>query len=312
MTELLKPEPGESIYDPTCGSAGMLISSISYLRKKGKEWRNVSLYGQEVNALTCAIGRMNLFLHGVEDFQIVNGDTLVAPAFIEKGKLQQFDIAVANPPYSISQWDRTAFASDKYGRNFLGVPNQNRADFAFIQHILASLKPISGRCAILLPHGVLNRQEEQNMREGLIKRDLLECVIGVGKNLFYNSPMEACIMICRTQKPHTHKGRVLFIDGRRFVTREGTESFVTLAQIHALSKMYSDFEDVPDTAYVANIAEIAGNDYSLAINRYVTHELNGQELVPSEDLLADWIRGLVPMRMAIQGVVDALGGDQNE
>ena len=150
------------------------------------------------------------------------------------------------------------------------------------------------------------------MREGLIKRDLLECVIGVGKNLFYNSPMEACIMICRTQKPHTHKGRVLFIDGRRLVTREGTESFLTLAQIHALSKMYSDFEDVPDTAYVANIAEIAGNDYSLAINRYVTHELNGQELVPSEDLLADWIRGLVPMRMAIQGVVDALGGDQNE
>ena len=200
MTELLKPEPGESIYDPTCGSAGMLISSITHLRENGKEWRNVSLYGQEVNALTCAIGRMNLFLHGVEDFRIVNGDTLVSPAFIEKGKLQQFDIAVANPPYSISQWDRTAFENDKYGRNFLGVPNQNRADFAFIQHILSSLKPVSGRCAILLPHGVLNRQEEQTMREGLIKRDMLECVIGVGKNLFYNSPMEACIMICRTQK----------------------------------------------------------------------------------------------------------------
>ncbi len=312
MTELLKPEPGESIYDPTCGSAGMLISSITHLRENGKEWRNVSLYGQEVNALTCAIGRMNLFLHGVEDFQIVNGDTLVAPAFIEKGKLQQFDIAVANPPYSISQWDRAAFESDKYGRNFLGVPNQNRADFAFIQHILASLKPVSGRCAILLPHGVLNRQEEQTMREGLIKRDLLECVIGVGKNLFYNSPMEACIMICRTQKPHTRKGRVLFVDGRKYVTREGTESFLTLDQIHALSKMYSDFEDVPDTAYVANATEIAGNDYSLAINRYVIHELNDQELVPSEDLLSDWIRGLAPMRMAIQGVVDALGGDQNE
>ena len=206
MTELLKPEPGESIYDPTCGSAGMLISSITHLRENGKEWRNVSLYGQEVNALTCAIGRMNLFLHGVEDFRIVNGDTLVSPAFIEKGKLQQFDIAVANPPYSISQWDRTAFENDKYGRNFLGVPNQNRADFAFIQHILSSLKPVSGRCAILLPHGVLNRQEEQTMREGLIKRDMLECVIGVGKNLFYNSPMEACIMIETIPNPQQSWG----------------------------------------------------------------------------------------------------------
>ena len=312
MTELLKPEPGESIYDPTCGSAGMLISSIAHLRENGKEWRNVSLYGQEVNALTCAIGRMNLFLHGVEDFQIVNGDTLVAPAFTDHGRLKQFDIVVANPPYSINQWDRGAFESDKYGRNFLGVPNQNRADFAFIQHILASLKPITGRCAILLPHGVLNRQEEQTMREGLIKRDLLECVIGVGKNLFYNSPMEACIMICRTQKPHARKGQVRFIDGRKFVTREGTESFLTLDQIHALAEMYFGFENVPDAAYVANAAEIAENDYSLAINRYVTHEINGQELVPSEDLLADWIKGLMQMRKANQAVVDALGGDYNE
>lgn len=312
MTELLQPEPGESIYDPTCGSAGMLISSITHLRENGKEWRNVSLYGQEVNALTCAIGRMNLFLHGVEDFQIVNGDTLVAPAFIEKGKLQQFDIVVANPPYSISQWDRTAFESDKYGRNFLGVPNQNRADFAFIQHILASLKPVSGRCAILLPHGVLNRQEEQIMREGLIKRDLLECVIGVGKNLFYNSPMEACIMICRTQKAHSRKGRVLFIDGRKYVTREGTESFLTLDQIRSLARMYFDFENVPDVGYVANASEIEGNDYSLAINRYVTHDQVDQELVPSEDLLSEWLGGLGAVRMAVQDVIDALGGVQNE
>ncbi len=312
MTELLKPEPGESIYDPTCGSAGMLISSITHLRENGKEWRNVSLYGQEVNALTCAIGRMNLFLHGVKDFQIVNGDTLVEPAFTERGKLKQFDIAVANPPYSISQWDRSAFEHDKYGRSFLGVPNQNRADFAFIQHILASLKPSSGRCAILLPHGVLNRQEERTMREGLVKRDLLECVIGVGKNLFYNSPMEACIMICRSQKAHALKGRILFIDGRKYVTRVGTESFLTLEQIHSLAKMYSDFESIPDTAYVANAAEIAENDYSLAINRYVSHKLSDQELVPSEDLLSGWVSGLRPMHTAIQCVVDALGGNQDE
>ena len=145
MTEILKPESGESIYDPTCGSAGMLISSISYLKNNKKEWRNVSLYGQEINALTSAIARMNLFLHGIEDFKIVNGDTLAAPAFIERGKLQQFDVVVANPPYSINQWNRDAFNADKYGRNFLGVPPQGRADYAFFQHILKSMDLNTGR-----------------------------------------------------------------------------------------------------------------------------------------------------------------------
>ena len=159
MTEMLKPEPGESIYDPTCGIAGMLISSVSYLKEQGKEWRNVSLYGQEVNALTSAIARMNLFLHGIEDFQIVNGDTLETPAFIENGKLQKFNIVVANPPYSIKKWNRAAFAADKYGRNFLGVPPQGRADYAFFQHILKIMNSKDGRCAILFPHGVLSRND---------------------------------------------------------------------------------------------------------------------------------------------------------
>ena len=159
MTEMLQPQPGESIYDPTCGSAGMLISCIAYLKANNKEWRNVKVYGQEINQLTSAIGRMNLFLHGVKDFHIVNDDTLRTPAFIEEGELQKFDLVLANPPYSIKQWDRAAFESDKYGRNFLGTPPQGRADYAFFQHILASLKPNSGRCAILFPHGILFRNE---------------------------------------------------------------------------------------------------------------------------------------------------------
>ena len=116
MAEMLQPQSGESIYDPTCGSAGMLISSIAYLKEQGKEWRNVSLFGQEITALTANIGRMNLFLHGVKDFEIVNDDTLQNPAFIEKGQLRKFDLVLANPPYSIKQWNRDAFAADKYGR----------------------------------------------------------------------------------------------------------------------------------------------------------------------------------------------------
>lgn len=139
MTEMLKPQSGESIYNPTCGSAGMLISSIVYLKEQKKEWRNVKIYGQELNQLTSAIGRMNLFLHGIKDFEIVNDDTLKAPAFVENGQLKTFDLVLANPPYSINQWDRESFAEDKYGRNFLGTPSQGRADYAFFQHILKSL-----------------------------------------------------------------------------------------------------------------------------------------------------------------------------
>lgn len=163
MTEILQPQSGESVYDPTCGSAGMLISCIAHLKQKGEEWRNLRLYGQEINQLTSAIGRMNLFLHGVKDFSIVNDDTLRSPAFLEGGQLKQFDLCLANPPYSIKQWDRVAFEHDKYGRNFLGTPPQGRADYAFFQHILKSLKPGSGRCAILFPHGVLVRNDEFEM-----------------------------------------------------------------------------------------------------------------------------------------------------
>ncbi|XEC95674.1 N-6 DNA methylase [Paenibacillus tarimensis] len=291
MTEMLKPESGESIYDPTCGSAGMLISAIAYLKDQKKEWRNVAVFGQEINALTSAIGRMNLFLHGVKDFDIVNGDTLKAPAFIERGQLRQFDLVLANPPYSISQWDRESFISDKYGRNFLGVPNQNRADFAFIQHILKSMDEHSGRCAILLPHGVLNRQEEAKMRRGLVENDLVECVIGVGKSLFYNSPMEACILICRSNKAVERRGRILFIDGRSHVTRRGTESFLAQEEINTIAQTYYNFRSIDGLSYVANAEEIKINEYSLAINMYVAHTNPQQEQYgeSSDILVKKWI-----------------------
>lgn len=272
MTEMLKPESGESIYDPTCGSAGMLISAIAYLKTQNKEWRNVAVYGQEINALTSAIGKMNLFLHGVKDFSIINGDTLENPAFIEYGKLQQFDLCLANPPYSISQWNRAAFEQDKYGRNFLGVPPQGRADYAFIQHILASLKPGSGRCSILLPHGVLFRNEEKNMREQLVRRDLVECVIGLGANLFYNSPMEACILICRTTKAHERKGQILFINAVNEVERKNAQSYLDEEHILKIAQAYEKYESVEGFARKVNIDDVGHNDYSLNIALYVKPE----------------------------------------
>lgn len=269
MTEMLKPESGESIYDPTCGSAGMLISAIAYLKEQGKEWRNVAVYGQEINALTSAIGRMNLFLHGVKDFAIVNDDTLKNPAFIENGQLKTFDLVLANPPYSISQWDRAAFESDKYGRNFLGVPPQGRADYAFLQHILKSLNPKTGRCAILFPHGVLFRNEESEMREKMIRGDYLECVIGLGANLFYNSPMEACIVICRMNKTAARRGKVLFINAVNEVERKNAQSYLEDKHIQKIAQAYAQYETIDGFAKVATLKEMEENAFSLSIPLYV-------------------------------------------
>ena len=136
MAEILQPQPNESIYDPTCGSGGMLVKCLDYLRNKGEEWQGVQVFGQEVNGLTSSIARMNLYLNGVEDFSIACADTLENPAFLDGSQLRKFDIVLANPPYSIKEWNREKFMNDKWGRNFLGTPPQGRADYAFIQHIL--------------------------------------------------------------------------------------------------------------------------------------------------------------------------------
>lgn len=278
MTEMLKPQSGESVYDPTCGSAGMLISCIAYLKEHGLEWRNLKVYGQEINQLTSAIGRMNLFLHGVQTFNIVNADTLTQPGFIENGQLKKFNIVLANPPYSISQWDRDAFASDKYGRNFLGVPNQIRADFAFIQHILKSMDSENGRCAILLPHGILNRYEEQSMRAKMIEMDLVECVISIGKNLFYNSPMEACILICRNAKPESRKNKILFINAVNLVHKNGTEVTLTDEHISTIANAYFEFASVDGFCSVVDTSLILSNNASLRGSLYVK-KITGQENV---------------------------------
>lgn len=275
MTEMLEPQPGESVYDPTCGSGGMLLSCIANLRRNSREWRNVRLYGQERNLMTSSIARMNCFLHGIEDFQIIRGDTLSQPSFVEGDRLMQFDICLANPPYSIKQWDRTAFTSDPWGRNLFGTPPQGRADYAFWQHIVSSLSPINGRCAILFPHGVLFRKEEAEMRRKMIEADLIDCVLGLGPNLFYNSPMEACVVICRTKKPREHRNRILFINAVNEVTRERAQSFLTDDHIVRIVDAYRAFKDEPGFAHVGTIEEIRSREGNLSIPLYVTAVASG-------------------------------------
>jgi type I restriction enzyme M protein len=278
MTEMLQPQPGESIYDPTCGSGGMLLSCIAHLRRQGKEWRNVRLQGQERNLMTSSIARMNCFLHGIEDFRIERGDTLMEPKFVQGDRLMRFDVVLANPPYSIKQWDRDAFASDPWGRNVYGTLPQGRADFAFWQHILQSMAPKTGRCAILFPHGVLFRQEEAEMPRKLIEADLIECVVGLGPNLFYNSPMEACVVVCRTAKPKARKGKILFINAVNEVSRERAQSFLAEDHIERIAKAYEKFKDEPAFTRVATLEQIHAKDGNLSIPLYVATTGNGTRL----------------------------------
>jgi len=312
MTEFLEPKTGESIYDPTCGSAGMLLSAVAHLRRQNKEWRNLRLFGQERNLLTSAIGRMNLFLHGIEDFKIIRGDTLANPAFVEGDRLMTFHVVLANPPYSIKQWDRQAWSSDPWGRNIYGTPPQGRADYAFWQHIIKSLKPESGRCAILFPHGVLFRNEESSMREKLVAHDVVECVIGLGPNLFYNSPMEACVVICRMNKPRDRRNKVLFINAVNEVTRERAQSFLTDDHIQRIVTAYKAFGDEKGFSCVVSNDQIRGKGSNLSIPLYVRLDNGNGNVKEAEETLSlkqaveNWQESSEALRESMKGLFEVL------
>ena len=269
MVQLLDPKPGESIYDPTCGTGGMLISALAEVKRKGGEHRTLQLFGQERNHMTASIARMNLVLHGVEDSEIARGDTLADPAFVKSDQLRTFDVVLANPPYSIKQWNREGWMTDPWGRNFLGTPPQGRADYAFFQHILRSMDPKTGRCAILFPHGVLFRKEESDLRRKLVEADLIDCVLGLGPNLFYNSPMEACVVFCRSKKQPKRRGKVLLIDAVNEVARERAVSFLKPEHQARIEAAYAAYTDEPGFAKVATTDEIAAQGFSLSIPLYV-------------------------------------------
>lgn len=269
MVQMLAPRPGESIYDPTCGTGGMLISALTEVKRQGGEYRTLKLFGQERNHMTASIARMNLVLHGVEDSEIARGDTLAAPSFVEQDRLRTFDVVLANPPYSIKQWNREAWASDPWGRNFLGTPPQGRADYAFFQHILRSMDSKSGRCAILFPHGVLFRKEEAALRQKLIEADLVDCVLGLGPNLFYNSPMEACVVICRSRKPANRRGKVLLIDALNEVARERAMSCLRPEHQARIIGAYTEFRNEDGIAKIVTKADLAAQGFSLSIPLYV-------------------------------------------
>jgi len=316
MAQMLQPQEGESIYDPTCGTGGMLLSALAEVKGRDGEHRTLKLYGQERNHMTVSIARMNLVLHGVEDFDVQRGDTLSEPRFTASDQLRTFDVVLANPPYSIKQWNRDAWASDSWGRNFLGTPPQGRADYAFFQHILKSMDPTTGRCAILFPHGVLFRKEEAEMRRKLIEADLVECVLGLGPNLFFNSPMEACVLFCRSRKPAARKGRILFIDAVNEVARERAVSFLKPEHQQRIRAAYDGFADMTGFAKVATLDDVAGQSHSLSIPLYV-ERVSAQAGADRDDrslseVWTEWEQEGRGFWQQMDALVDTLDGLVNE
>lgn len=273
MTMIMDPQPGESVYDPTCGSGGLLLNCALHLKSEGKEYRTLKLYGQEINLLTSAIARMNMFMHGIEEFDIVRGDTLANPGLTENDELKKFNVILANPPYSIKSWDRKSFESDPYGRNIWGMPPQGCADYAFQQHIQQSLDLGNGRSISLWPHGVLFRDSEAEMRRKMVESDVVECVIGLGPNLFYNSSMVSCLLITNNNKLPGRKGKVLFIQAVDEVRVEKTISYLDSKHIGKILSAYLNYEVEPGfTAIIDNKIIVSDKNSRLSVQLYVKDE----------------------------------------
>lgn len=288
MTMIMDPQPGESVYDPTCGSGGLLLNCALHLKEEGKEYRTLKLYGQEINLITSAIARMNMFMHGIEEFQIVRGDTLAQPGLLENDELKKFNVILANPPYSIKAWDRKSFESDPYGRNLWGTPPQGCADYAFQQHIQKSLDLSNGRSISLWPHGILFRDSESEMRRTMIEEDLVECVIGLGPNLFYNSPMEACLLITNNNKPKERKGKVLIVNALKEVKQEKTISYLEQKHIQRIYNSYKAFITEIGFSVIVDNETILSNKGSLNIAQYLSNVTIDKNKLSINEALINW------------------------
>ena len=286
MTLITDPQSKESVYDPTCGSGGILLNSALYLKEQKKEYRTLKLYGQELNLITSAIARINMFMHNVDEFEIVQGDTLDNPSLLKDDELRKFDVIMANPPYSVKRWNQQKWMNDPYGRNIWGTPPQGCADYAFLQHIIKSLNKDTGRCVVLFPHGVLFRDSESELRKKMIEADMVDAVIGLGKNLFYNSSMESCLLVCRMKKPKERKGKIIFINAIDELRLERNSAWLETKHIKKISETYWKFKDVDEFAVVKSNDEVLKNNGNLSLQLYVSQKAESIEH-NIEDLISD-------------------------
>lgn len=273
LVGLLDPQPGESVYDPACGSGGMLVETINTVREHGGDTRTLRLYGQEVNLTTSAIARMNLFLHDIEDFKIVRGDTLRQPGLRNPdGTIRQFDVVIANPPFSLKNWGHESWANDP--RAFCGVPPASYGDWAWLQHMIASMTEQAGRVGVVMPHGALFRAgKEGRIRECVLEKDLIEAVIGLPPNLFYSTTIPVALLIFRGSKPSARQGKVLFVDASARFHALRNQNTLSEADIEVIWDAYTSGADADGEhgldLRLVDLTEIAEHGYDLNISRYI-------------------------------------------
>jgi type I restriction enzyme M protein len=286
MGLILDPKEGESIYDPACGTGGMLLECVDHLKEAYEDYRTLKLYGQEKNLTSSSIARMNMFLHGIEDFAIIRGDTLRNPGFFSADGLKTFDCVIANPPFSLKDWGAENWVNDPYGRNIAGTPPKGNGDMAWVQHMIKSMNS-TGRMAVVLPHGALFRKgAEGKIRKALLEEDLLEAVIGLGPNIFYGTQLAACIMVFRQYKDANKQSKVLFIDGSEQVRVGRAQNFLEAKHVNQLFEWFTNYEDVENYVKLASMSDIEENDFNLNIPLYVEKII--EDNLPSvEEALSD-------------------------
>ncbi len=295
LVRILDPKPGETVYDPACGSGGMLIEAVHHMNHSSLCCG--SIFGQEKNVTNAAIAKMNLFLHGASDFNIMQGDTLRNPKILAGGEIAKFDCVIANPPFSLEKWGSVEWSNDKYGRNIWGTPSDSCGDYAWIQHMIKSMAGGGSRMAVVMPQGVLFRGgEEGNIREKLVKSDKIEAVVTLGDKLFYGTGLSPCFLILRNLKPAEHSARVLMIDATKILTQKRAQNILSDADVDRIYELYKNYEDVEDFVKVVTLDEIANKEYNLSPNRFIDY--HKEDVRPYNEVLAEF-------KAAIQAVKDA-------
>jgi type I restriction enzyme M protein len=302
MVEILDPREGESIYDPACGTGGMLLAAIDHVKRRGGDPRTFfgKIYGQEKNLTTSSVARMNLVLHGIEDFQIAREDTLRAPAFTDgAGGLATFDCVIANPPFSLKEWGREVWENDPWGRARFGLPPDSYGDYAFVQHMIASMaESRSGRMAVVLPQGALFRKSaEGKIREALLKEDLIEAVIGLAPSLFYGTGLAGCVVVLRRKKSIDRKNMVLIVDASSLFRKGRAQNFLDPEHGEQIVEWFQAFEDVEDRARAVTLDEIEEEGWTLNISRYVLPPI-GEDIPPLPEAVAAFKEALAEARAA--------------
>ena len=279
LVEILQPQEGQSIYDPACGSGGILVTAAQYIKKQGQDAQKVFLFGQESVYATFILAKMNMILHGFNDAKVERGDTFMEPKHLVNGGLMKFDNVMANPPWNLDDWmhntqtvngkKKKVDIEDPFNRLIYGRPNASSADWAWIQHMYASLTP-KGRIAVVMDNGVLFRgKKEAKVRQAFLELDVIDAVIGLPGNLFANTGSPGCILIIDKNKPANRKGKVLFVDASNDYLEGKAQNYLRDEDITKTLGTYTNYSTKERYCSVCDLEEIKENDYNLNISRYV-------------------------------------------